>query len=79
MASMASNPFRATFRYLQNSAHEKPIIFFSLIIGAIGPIAVVTVPNIRRRYGWQPSERIPTSYPIPQRQREEISGFDDEE
>ena len=29
----------------------------------LGPIAVVTVPNIRKRYGWKPAEKIPTTYP----------------
>ncbi|PWN87836.1 hypothetical protein FA10DRAFT_234093 [Acaromyces ingoldii] len=72
------NPFRATYRYLQRTAHEQPVIFYSLLIGVVGPIAVVTVPPIRRQYGWKPAERIPTSYPIPNRAREEVSGYDDE-
>ncbi|CAO1635695.1 unnamed protein product [Sympodiomycopsis kandeliae] len=71
-------PFRNTYRYLQNAAHEKPAVFYALVVGAIGPIAVVTVPPIRRHYGWKPAERIPTSYPMPDRPREEITGYDDE-
>ncbi|KDN40509.1 hypothetical protein K437DRAFT_227319 [Tilletiaria anomala UBC 951] len=76
MAALFS-PFRNTYRYLQRTAHEKPVIFFSLLIGSLGPIAVVTVPPIRKRYGWKQSERIPTSYPLPDRKREEITGYDD--
>ncbi|KAL9932190.1 hypothetical protein V8E36_008962 [Tilletia maclaganii] len=72
------SPFRNTYRYLQRSAHEQPIIFYSLVIGSIGPVLVVTVPGIRRSLGWKPAERIPTSYPLPQRAREEVSGFDDD-
>ncbi|CAD6892477.1 unnamed protein product [Tilletia controversa] len=71
-------PFRSTYRYLQRSAHEQPVVFYSLIIGSVGPVLVLTVPPIRRMYGWKPAERIPTSYPLPQRAREEVSGFDDE-
>ncbi|PWN94837.1 hypothetical protein FA09DRAFT_332502 [Tilletiopsis washingtonensis] len=80
MASIFSaNPLRGTWRYLQRSAHEQPVVFYSLLIGAAGPVAVVAVPPIRRAYGWQPTERIPTTYPLPQREREAISQFDDEE
>ncbi|KAK0545481.1 n19m, NADH-ubiquinone oxidoreductase 9.5 kDa subunit [Tilletia horrida] len=71
-------PFRSTYRYLQRSAHEQPVIFYSLLIGSVGPVLVVAVPPIRRYYGWKPAERIPTSYPLPQRAREEVTGFDDE-
>merc|ERR1712032_713828 len=71
-------PFANTYRFLQRSAHESPVVFFSLLIGAVGPIAVVTIPPIRKHYGWKPAERIPTSYPLPQRKREEVTGYDDE-
>ncbi|KAK0528998.1 n19m, NADH-ubiquinone oxidoreductase 9.5 kDa subunit [Tilletia horrida] len=71
-------PFRNTYRYLQRSAHEQPVVFYSLLIGSVGPVLVVTVPAIRRKYGFKPAERIPSSYPLPQRAREEVSGFDDE-
>jgi hypothetical protein len=63
-----------------------------------GPVAVVVVPPIRKSMGWQPTERIPTTFPrklclscacdrssltalphtVPQRAREEITGYDDE-
>ncbi|KAE8216004.1 hypothetical protein CF319_g3180 [Tilletia indica] len=71
-------PFRNTYRYLQRSAHEQPVVFYSLLIGSVGPVLVVTVPAIRRQYGWKPAERIPMTYPLPQRARDEVSGFDDE-
>lgn len=47
----------------QRSAHEQPVIFWSFLIGSVGPLAVVTVPPIRKSFGWVPAERIPTSYP----------------
>ncbi|EJF60880.1 hypothetical protein BD309DRAFT_306694 [Dichomitus squalens] len=67
-----------TYRYLQRQAHEQPVIFYSVIIGLIGPVMVVTVPPIRKSLGWKPAEPIPTSYPVPNRPRRAISGYDDE-
>lgn len=60
------------------AAHERPVVFFSLIVGAIGPIAVVTVPQYRAKLGWKPAERIPVTYPLPDRPRQPVSGYDDE-
>ncbi|CAO1621447.1 unnamed protein product [Parajaminaea phylloscopi] len=77
MAAIFS-PFRSTYRYLQRTAHEQPVIFWSFLVGSVGPIAVVTVPPIRRSFGWVPAERIPTSYPLPDRPREAVTGYDDE-
>ncbi|KAH9939615.1 uncharacterized protein BXZ73DRAFT_43651 [Epithele typhae] len=70
--------FRQTYRYLQRQAHEQPVIFYSLIIGSVGPIMVATVPPIRRAFGWKPTEPAPLSYPVPNRARVPISGYDDE-
>ncbi|PIL32543.1 hypothetical protein GSI_05246 [Ganoderma sinense ZZ0214-1] len=67
-----------TYRYLQRQAHEQPVIFFSVVIGLIGPAMVVTVPSIRKSLGWKPSEPIPTSYPVPNRPRRPVSGYEDE-
>ncbi|CEH17724.1 hypothetical protein CBOM_04117 [Ceraceosorus bombacis] len=71
-------PFQATYRYMQWAAHEKPEIFFSVLIGSVGPVLVVTVPPLRRRYGFIPAEPIPSSFPVPQRAREEVTEYDDE-
>ncbi|KAI0086805.1 hypothetical protein BDY19DRAFT_1092797 [Irpex rosettiformis] len=77
MASLFS-PFRQTYRYLQRQAHEQPVIYYSLILGLIGPVLLVTVPPIRQSLGWKPAERPPTSYPLPKRARVPVSGYDDE-
>ncbi|KAF8752872.1 Nuclear/nucleolar GTPase 2 [Rhizoctonia solani] len=66
-----------TFRYLRHQAHENPTIVWSIAIGAAGPLAVVVVPPVRRRFGWVPDERIPTSYPLPNRARSTVTGYDD--
>ncbi|KAG6333532.1 hypothetical protein ID866_5557 [Astraeus odoratus] len=78
MASIVS-PFRRTYRSLQWLAHERPVIFFSLLIGISGPVLAFTVPPIRRNYfGYSSPEPIPTSYPVPQRPRRPVEGYDDE-
>ena len=53
----------ALMRLQQRQAHENPVIFYSVIIGSIGPVLAITVPPIRERYGYRPAEMIPTSYP----------------
>lgn len=47
----------------QRQAHEQPIVFYSMVLGFIGPVMVLTVPPIRKSFGWKPAEAIPTTYP----------------
>ena len=47
----------------QRQAHEAPVIFYSCVIGALGPVILVGVPPIRKSLGYKPSEFIPTTYP----------------
>ena len=47
----------------QRQAHEQPVIYYSIILGLIGPALLVTVPPLRQSLGWKPAERPPTSYP----------------
>ncbi|KAI6025706.1 hypothetical protein F5J12DRAFT_809884 [Pisolithus orientalis] len=78
MASIVA-PLRRSYRSLQWLAHERPVIFFSLLIGISGPVLAFTVPPIRRNYfGYVPPESIPTTYPLPQRPRRPVEGYDDE-
>ncbi|PLW47067.1 hypothetical protein PCASD_03970 [Puccinia coronata f. sp. avenae] len=60
-------------------AHENPAIFWSVAIGAAGPVLLATVPPIRRNYfGYVSPDPIPMSYPLPQRKRNtELKGYDD--
>ncbi|KAJ7494751.1 hypothetical protein B0H11DRAFT_2003266 [Mycena galericulata] len=73
-----SGPFRSTYRMLQRHAHESPVIFFSCVIGAIGPVILVTVPPLKERLGYKAPEPIPISYPVPNRPRRQVTGYDDE-
>jgi hypothetical protein len=45
------------------AARERPAYFYSIVIGLIGPVMVVTVPTIRYNLGDKPRPPIPQSYP----------------
>ncbi|KAF8862791.1 hypothetical protein BDZ45DRAFT_712730 [Acephala macrosclerotiorum] len=64
-------------RYMRWAAIEKPAIFYSLIIGSMGPVVVVVVPPIRRMLGDSERPKIPLTYPIPTTPRKSLSGYDD--
>ncbi|KAF8808716.1 hypothetical protein BYT27DRAFT_7188676 [Phlegmacium glaucopus] len=70
-------PFRQTFRYMQRQAHESPVLFYSIVIGTIGPVMVVTVPPIREHFGYKRAEMVPTTYPLPKRPRRPVQGYED--
>ncbi|ODN96446.1 hypothetical protein L198_04160 [Cryptococcus wingfieldii CBS 7118] len=67
----------AIYRYTQRLAHESPVIFWSLLLGFAGPVAVLTVPPIRRSFGYQSPAPIPTSFPTPSRPRHIVKGYED--
>jgi hypothetical protein len=50
-------------RYLRWSSHEYPAIFYSFIVGAIGPMMLVTAPPLRRYFGDDFPSRVPRTYP----------------
>ncbi|CCG84092.1 protein of unknown function [Taphrina deformans PYCC 5710] len=66
-----SSPFwTSPIKYLRWAAHERPNVFYSLLIGAMGPITLLTVPPIRKSLGYTRAEPVPLSYPFaPQAQR----------
>ena len=47
----------------QRQAHESPVLFYSVVMGAIGPVIAFTVPPIREHLGYRPAEPIPITYP----------------
>jgi len=65
VATMSLNPrfFSQPVRYLRWAAIEKPAIFWSLILGSMGPAMFVVVPPIRRALGDDPIPKIPLTYP----------------
>ncbi|KAL1942264.1 hypothetical protein VTO73DRAFT_6328 [Trametes versicolor] len=88
MASLFS--FRQTYRYLQRQAHEQPVIFYSLVIGLIGPVMLVTVPPIRKTLGYSAEQQGEamladmgaqaelTRTTVPKRERRPVQGYEDE-
>ncbi|KAL1671231.1 putative NADH-ubiquinone oxidoreductase 9.5 kDa subunit [Schizophyllum commune] len=67
-------------RAMQYYAHEKPALFYALVIGGAGPLLIATVPPLRKAYGYVPPEMPPTSYPLPQRPRHAVpTMYDDAE
>ncbi|KAF2019775.1 hypothetical protein BU24DRAFT_419400 [Aaosphaeria arxii CBS 175.79] len=50
-------------RYLKWASVNKPAYFYSIIVGCIGPVMVVTVPPIRRYLGEEQIAKIPLTYP----------------
>lgn len=51
-------------RYLRWASHEKPAIFYSILIGLAGPATIVAVPPFRRLIGDQVGRPpIPLTYP----------------
>ncbi|EED17552.1 NADH-ubiquinone oxidoreductase 9.5 kDa subunit, putative [Talaromyces stipitatus ATCC 10500] len=50
-------------RYLRWASHEKPAIFYSIVLGSFGPVSLAVVPPIRRYFGDVDPETIPLSYP----------------
>ncbi|KAF9427127.1 hypothetical protein BGZ94_005425 [Podila epigama] len=64
-------------QYLKRVANDKPYIFTSFVIAAIGPVLVLTVPEIRKSQGYVSPARIPETYPLPNRARNPPSGYED--
>lgn len=55
--------FSTPLRYLRWASHEKPAIFYSMIIGTSGPVLLTVLPPIRRLFGDVDPEPIPLTYP----------------
>ncbi|WVR04369.1 hypothetical protein IAU60_001371 [Kwoniella sp. DSM 27419] len=66
------------YRTAQRMAHESPVIFWSLAIGFAGPAMVLVVPPVRKAFGYKQAERIPTTFPVPNRPRQAVSGYEDQ-
>ncbi|KAF2858084.1 putative NADH-ubiquinone oxidoreductase 9.5 kDa subunit [Piedraia hortae CBS 480.64] len=64
-------------KYCVWAARHKPAIFWSCVLGCMGPIMLVTVPPLRQRFGDGPRPQIPLTYPIPKGPRHIPSGYDD--
>ncbi|OJJ83050.1 NADH:ubiquinone oxidoreductase subunit NDUFA3 [Aspergillus glaucus CBS 516.65] len=75
-----SNPhfWSSPLRYLRWASHEKPAIFYAMVLGCSGPVSLVALPPIRRFFGDVDPQPIPLTYPIPQGPRSIPQGYDDQ-
>ncbi|KAI0379058.1 NADH-ubiquinone oxidoreductase 9.5 kDa subunit [Hypomontagnella monticulosa] len=64
-------------RYWRWSAREKPAFFWSVVLGATGPLMLATVPPTMKRFGYERASPVPMTYPIPPGPRKTITGYDD--
>ncbi|KAI6251067.1 NADH-ubiquinone oxidoreductase [Erysiphe necator] len=70
--------FSQPLKFFHWASIEKPAIFWSCIIGSLGPISIIVVPPVRRLVGDNQRPPIPLTYPIPPGPRKPLEGFDDE-
>jgi hypothetical protein len=61
--STAPRFFQQPLKYMHWAAIEKPAIFYSLIIGGMGPVIAVAAPPIRNALGDRQRPQIPMTYP----------------
>lgn len=55
--------WRQPVRYWRWASRERPALFWSCVIGGIGPVMMAVVPPIRHRLGDYDSKPIPKTYP----------------
>lgn len=62
-----SNPtprfWAGPLRYCRWAARERPAYLYSVLIGAAGPVMLVTVPPIQERLGYKRAPPVPMTYP----------------
>ncbi|KMP03857.1 hypothetical protein CIHG_01155 [Coccidioides immitis H538.4] len=79
VVAMSKPVFWSTpLRYMRWAANERPAIFYSILMGSLGPVALVALPPIRRYFGDVDPAPVPMSYPIPPGPRKIPQGYDDE-
>ena len=50
-------------KFLRRASHEKPAIFWSIIIGSMGPVSLFALPPIRHAMGDMDPAPVPFTYP----------------
>lgn len=51
------------YQFMRWASIRKPAIFWSVVLGTIGPIMMVVVPPVRHALGDNPKPLIPLTYP----------------
>lgn len=63
MSGRAPLFWQTPIRYWRWSSRERPALFWSCVIGALGPVTLAVVPPIRHAFGDYDAKPIPTTYP----------------
>jgi hypothetical protein len=63
MSTVPARFWGQPIRYLRWASHEKPAIFWSVILGSFGPVALFGLPPLRRYLGDEDPSLIPHTYP----------------
>ncbi|KXT14816.1 hypothetical protein AC579_9650 [Pseudocercospora musae] len=69
--------WQAPTQWMSYMVRKKPALFWSVVVGSVGPVALFTIPPIRYRLGDGPRPQIPLTYPIPKGPRQPPKGYDD--
>ncbi|KAF2768335.1 hypothetical protein EJ03DRAFT_328373 [Teratosphaeria nubilosa] len=64
-------------QYVAWAIRRKPAIFWSLVVGSMGPVVALTAPPVRKMFGDGPRPQIPLTYPIPKGPRQRTAGYED--
>ncbi|TPX10648.1 uncharacterized protein E0L32_008382 [Thyridium curvatum] len=77
MSAVTPRFWAAPIRYCRWAARERPAYFWSVIVGAAGPVVLATVPPFRKMIGDEDAPPVPLTYPVPTTPRKKLTGYDD--
>lgn len=63
MSGAAPHFWATPIRYCRWAARERPAFFWSVVVGALGPVTLAVVPPVRRALGDENAPPIPLTYP----------------
>ncbi|KAK2075061.1 hypothetical protein P8C59_009219 [Phyllachora maydis] len=75
---MGPHFWASPLRYFRWAARERPNLFWSCVLGGIGPVMLFTVPPLRRFLGDPDAAPYPRTYPVPTGPRKKLTGYGDE-
>ncbi|KAI5861061.1 hypothetical protein GGS23DRAFT_598938 [Durotheca rogersii] len=78
MSSATPQFWAGPLRYLRWATRERPNYVWPVVIGAAGPVVLLTVPPTLEKLGYRRAPPIPMTYPIPPGPRKTLTGYDDE-
>ncbi|KAL2149827.1 hypothetical protein VTH82DRAFT_7503 [Thermothelomyces myriococcoides] len=78
MSGAAPHFWATPIRYCRWAARERPAFFWSVVVGALGPVTLAVVPPVRRALGDENAPPIPLTYPVPTGPRKKLTGYDDD-